>query len=389
MDEMGTDLAEEISENTKGNAEANRSAIRVKEQSEIQGLQTADIPCHLWENILARLPISNLFRMLSVCKAWNSMVQSDSFLMAYKRVPPQDLFFILFAEYCNRNVVAAYNPIDDKWVIIPISYMQSSCRCSVTCSSLRRAIVSGGGLLVGENRKGFLVVFNLFTKTHKTLPPMIPMDSPYVVAMVVYPERDSEYQILVVSTGDGITSQVYDSRSNSWKVCGNFDGRFALVGNAAHLDGFLFCLTHGPDHLLAFDVDAGTWDLVEVTMPPVVCAHILEHEGSLILVGGTEELGVLKKISIWELDESVKQWQKVCSMPDHLFSKFSHGNLNYFLTVGLWGKICFYRNYSSVIFMYDLLEKRWWGLPPCPLDSRLCRPSWFGLALEPRLDATV
>lgn len=389
MDQMGTDLAEGMSESTERNAKGNRLVLAVKEQSEIQGLQAADIPYHLWENILARLPISNLFRMLSVCTAWNSMVQSDSFLMAYKRVPPQDLFFILFAENCNRNVVAAYNPIDDKWVVIPMSYMSSSCPCSVTCSRLRKPIVSGGGLLVAENRKGSLVVCNLFTKTHRILPPMFPMKSPYVVAMVVYPERNSEYEILVVSTVDGISSQVYDSRSDSWKICGSFDGRFAMLGNAAHLDGFLFCLTHGPDHLLAFDVDAGTWDLVEVTMPPVVCPHILEHEGSLILVGGIEELGVLKKISIWELDESVKQWQKVCSMPDHLFSKFSHGNLNHFFTVGLWGKICFYRNYSPVIFMYDLLENRWWGLPHCPLYSRLCKPSWFCLALEPRLDAMV
>jgi hypothetical protein len=60
--------------------------------------------------------------------------------------------------------------------------------------------------------------------------------------------------------------------------------------------------------------------LIEVTMLPFVCPHLLEHEGSLIIV----ELGVLKEISTWELDVSVKHWQKVCSMPDHLFSKFSH-----------------------------------------------------------------
>lgn len=87
MDQMGTDLAEGMSESIEGNAKGNRLVLAVKEQSEIQGLQAADIPYHLWENILARLPISNLFRMLSVCTAWNSMVQSDSFLMAYKRLP--------------------------------------------------------------------------------------------------------------------------------------------------------------------------------------------------------------------------------------------------------------------------------------------------------------
>ena len=92
------------------------------------------------------------------------------------------------------------------------------------------------------------------------------------------------------------------------------------MGNVAHLDAFLFCLMDGPDHFLAFDVDLGTWDLVEVTMPPIVFPHILEHKGSLILVGGIEELGFFKKINIWELYEFVKQRQKVCSMSDHLFN---------------------------------------------------------------------
>jgi hypothetical protein len=66
--------------------EGNRLVLTMQEQSRIQGLQAADIPYHLWENTLVRLPISNPFRMLSVCTAWNSMVQSDSVLMAYKRV---------------------------------------------------------------------------------------------------------------------------------------------------------------------------------------------------------------------------------------------------------------------------------------------------------------
>ena len=151
--------------------------------------------------------------------------------MAYKRVPPQDLFFILFAEYSNRNVVVTCNPMDDKWVVIPFSCMSSSCPCSVACSRLRRPIISSGGLLVVEKRKGFLVVCNFFTKTHNIFPPMTSMNSPYVVAMVVYPERDNKYQILVVSTVDWITSQVYDSRSDSWKICGIFDGRFVRPSN--------------------------------------------------------------------------------------------------------------------------------------------------------------
>ncbi|XP_057819769.1 F-box only protein 6 [Cryptomeria japonica] len=376
------------SEDVEESAGDKCKVVVAREQNKALELQAVDLPHHLWENILARLPISSLFRMLSVCRAWNSMVHSDSFMTVYRKVPPQDVYFVLFADYVQRNVVAAYDPLDNTWAVMNLSSISSSsCLCSEACCIFRRGVVSGGGLVVAENRKGSYVVCNLFTKTHKILPAMLPMNnnSPYVVAIVVL---SREYKILAVSTDDTITSQVYDSQTNSWKMSGSFDGRFAMVGNAAHLDGFLFCLSY-PDNLLAFDLDAGTWHLVEVTMPPLVCPHIMEHDGSLILVGGIEEHRVLKKIGIWELDESVKQWHIVCTMPDHLFSKFSHGNLEHFLTVALCGKICFYKNYHSVIFMYDLSEKKWWGLPPCPLDSRICRPTWFGLALEPRLDAQV
>jgi hypothetical protein len=44
----------------------------------------------------------------------------------------------------------------------------------------------------------------------------------------------------------------------------------------------LFCLNLGPDHVLAFDV--------EVTMLLIVCPHIFEHEGSLIIVEDIKEL---------------------------------------------------------------------------------------------------
>jgi hypothetical protein len=73
--------------------------------------------------------------------------------------------------------------------------------------------------------------------------------------------------------------------------------------------------------------------------------------------------------------------RKFATCPYHLFSKFSHGSLNYSSTVGLWGKICSYRNYYSVIFMYDLLENRWWGLPPLVLLTVAC-VGQAGLALH-------
>ncbi|KAL6007707.1 hypothetical protein ACLOJK_033208 [Asimina triloba] len=343
------------------------------------------IPDHIWENILSYLPISSLLQMKAVCKMWKSIIQSRPFINAYKKVAhPDDLYFVLFADFTQQYIAAAYYPADDKWIRIPLAHIWSS--CPSTCCQLRRTLVSDGSLVLAEDRKGSIVVLNLFTKHFQTLPPMMSLVWPYVIAMI---EEDSSYKVIAVSTADKVYSQVYDSATGSWEAKGEFDGRFAMLGNAVHLDGCLFCISHGPDNILSFDLKNGTWSLVEGRMPSIVCPHILVHRGTLVLVGGVEVVGVLKRIGIWEFDRDGKQWHSVCFMPDHLFSALSHGNLNHFETVDRRGKICFRKTGSSLVLMYDMVEERWWWLPPSPLGSPPSKQSWFGHAIEPRLDGFV
>ncbi|ERN08534.1 hypothetical protein AMTRI_Chr11g98230 [Amborella trichopoda] len=345
------------------------------------------LPDHIWENILSGLPISSLLKMKSVCKSWRTIINSNTFLTVYKKLPPQDLYFFLFADYIHKSIAAAYNPTDNKWVLIPLSHISSS--CPSTCCKLRRPIVSHGGLILAEDRKGSLVLFNPFTKTCRTLPPMMPMKWPYVVAMMG--SYDSSFKILAISTTDKISSQVYDYGRNLWEMSGEFDGRFAMIGSAACLNGFLFCLSHGPDYLLAYDIRMGTWDLVNgnASIPHVSCSYISEYQGSLILVGGVEEHGAMKSIDIFEFDMRERIWRLICRMPHHLFIGFGLGKLSHFVTVAHSGRICFYKNSTSSIMMYDMPANRWSLLPPCPLDSCLNRPLWFGLAVEPRMDVFV
>eukprot|EP00268_Persea_americana_P058514 TRINITY_DN7082_c0_g1_i1.p1 TRINITY_DN7082_c0_g1~~TRINITY_DN7082_c0_g1_i1.p1 ORF type:complete len:369 (+),score=57.11 TRINITY_DN7082_c0_g1_i1:635-1741(+) len=359
-------------------------------QKSVMGFSSWELlPYHIWENILSCLPILTLVRMKIVCKTWRSIINSQSFLAVYKKANHQDIYFVLFADFIHRNIAAAYNPMEDKWFAISLSHISSSSP-STSCK-IRRTLVSDGSLVLAEDSKGSFFVSNLFTRTFQRLPPMLPLIWSYTIALV---ELDFSYKIVAVSVTDKVYSQVYDSITKTWEAKGEFDGRFAMLGNATHLDGFLYCLSYSPDNLLEFDLNCGTWSVVNVMMPSVVCSHILVHRGVLILVGGIEEFGVIKRIGIWELDRVVRQWLPVCFMPDHLFYKFrlfSHGNLNQFFTVDRGGKLCFCKSTLPHIniLMYDLSEKRWWWLPPCPLGSSLCKQSWFGHAVEPRMDVLV
>lgn len=343
------------------------------------------LPHHIWEDIFSWLPILSLLRITVVCKMWNSIIHSQSFLAAYRKVSHRDdVYFFLFADFCNRYVSATYNPTEDKWVLISLSHFSSS--CPSTCCKLRRTLVSDGSLVLAEDRKGSIIVANLFTRTYRSVPPMMPLIWPYPIAMI---QLNSTFKIVAVSTADRVYSQVYDSEIDAWEAKGELDARFAMLGNATYLDGLLYCLTHGPDNLLVFNLKHGTWSIVDVVMPSVVCSHILVHNGNLILVGGVEEVGVMKKIGIWELDLVQRQWHNICYMPDHLFSKFSQGNLNHFFTVDGQGKLCFCKSMSTLALMYDISLKRWWWLPPCPLGNHLSKQCWFGHAVEPRIDMLV
>jgi len=191
---------------------------------------------------------------------------------------------------------------------------------------------------------------------------------------------------VMVCAGDRLYSQVYDSRIGEWMMTGMLDRRFALVANGVFINGLLYCLSLGPDHLLTFDPVGGEWQIVNVSLPATRCSHILQFDGRLFLVGGMEdEVGAIVGFGVWELDWGKMEWGACCFMPEDIFAKFTEGGLNYFQTVDRRGKICFVgnkRNGGATILMCDLSVKRWWWPRACRRRSieMHCR---FVHAVEP------
>eukprot|EP00249_Psilotum_nudum_P004616 c18118_g1_i2 orf=639-1979(+) len=350
------------------------------------------LPDHLLENILAWLPFWSLLRFKSVCKRWNCITDSKNFLGTYSQAACRHVLFIMFADHLQHKVAAAYNPVLDRWHLIPLSHILPS-----EPSNYFLILAAAGGLLCVEDM-GWpyrsLIVSNLLTRSHRKLPPMIHMKSPYVVGMIADANRE-EFKILVAQDGENLTSQYYDSKSNSWRMSGSFNRRVALVGGTVFLKGFLYCLTFGPVGLVAYNVEEGSWHEVQVTMPPsLTCPHVIENRGQLMVVGGLEESGTLKSIGIWQLDMANKSWVEVQRMPDHFFRKLFKAARGNFFCVGHGGLICFNHNHSSHILMFDMTNQRWWWLSPCPLTYTLKRQSVLGVqslgfCVEPWLDVMV
>ncbi|KAG9444130.1 hypothetical protein H6P81_015470 [Aristolochia fimbriata] len=339
---------------------------------------------HLWAVVILAPELSDV-HLLRSFTGDSECDECDERCASIEQVPHTDLYFVLFADFVRHHIAAAYNPIEDNWILLPLSLGSSS--HPTTCCKIQCALISDGALVLAGHGNGSMVVANLFTKNYKSIPPMIPSMTvqPYALAII---DLHSSFKVIAVSNADRVYSQMYDSETNCWKITGIYRGRFALFGSSVYLDGFLFCLTHGPEKLLSYELSSGLWGLVNVAIPNLACSQLLLHQKALVLVGGIEEVGVMKRIGIWELNDE-KHWRLICFMPDHLFSKLGHGNFTHFHVVDRQGKICFCRRGSALVLMYDLSQKVWWWLPPCPLGGWWGMNSWFGHAVEPRIDVLI
>ncbi|KAG0581608.1 hypothetical protein M758_4G252600 [Ceratodon purpureus] len=348
----------------------------------------SSLPEHLHDIILAWLPLPSFFRLRCVCKRWNDIINVKSFLSVCSRVPSQGSLFLMFTDMLQQKF-AAYDPTTQRWHMLPHSFF-------LPCPYFESVLVAtAGGLLCfqgtgAQNR--YLSVSNPMTRTQRKLPPMLNMKSPYVVGMVMDREHQT-YKILVVpghQDGDSLTSQVYDSRTNSWYMASSLPRRVALITGTAFINGYLYSMSFGATAgVLAFDVHEGTWHELKVRMSQVVCPQLIGHRGQLLMVGGVEEYGTLRSVHLWRLDMARSEWLEVQCMPDTLFNTLFKSQHRHFLCFSHGDYVCFTESSSREMLMYDMYRNSWWWLPVCTLNSNLQAGSVLGFSFEPRLDAQV
>lgn len=307
--------------------------------------------------------------------------------MICSRVPSQGSLFIMFGDLLQQKC-AAYDPASQKWHLLPHSFF-------LPCPYFESidVVATDGGLLclagVGSQNR-YLSVSNPMMRTLRKLPPMLHMKSPYVVGMVMDREQRT-YKILVVQDGESLTSQVYDSKLNSWYMTSSLPKRVALVTGAAHLNGYLYSMSLGATAgVLAFDVRMGTWHELKVKMPlNLVCPQLIGHRGQLLMVGGMEEFRTLKSVHLWRLDTSRSEWLEVQRMPDTLFNTLFKSQNLHFLCISQGDYVCFRESSSREMLMYDMYRNSWWWLPACTLNYNMEARTVLGFSFEPRLDALV
>lgn len=325
----------------------------------------SNMPHHILDHILAFLPFWSILQLQSVSRKWRSNLTSTDFLTERSKTCQAEVLFIMFPHGLYLNAFAAYNPHLNKWHLIPLSYFgQKDIRYDF------RVIATVGGLLCMEEvawPSRSLVVSNPINRSHRKLPPMLDMKSPYVVGMMMYPDKTG-YRVLVAQDGESLVSQFYDSVSDSWTMNSTLESKVVMLVGMVLLGEFLFCLSFWPIGVVAYSIEEATWVNMQVKMPASINSpHLIHHSGQLLLVGGVEEYGQLISIRIWNVDLASKECVEIERMPDHFFNKFSFKvSGEHFSCMGEAGFVCFSDGRTPPILMYDMNEKRWWWLPPCP-----------------------
>ncbi|CAK9235093.1 unnamed protein product [Sphagnum troendelagicum] len=369
----------------------------------------AVLPDDLQNLVLARIPLTTLFKVRAVCKRWNSILFHSPFLRLRAEIRSslqQDSFFpLLFwrqeeEEEEDQGFVLpdvdvtryywswmGYDFATEKWQTLkPFS----------TPLEVNRVVTGSKSLLClcGED---CLLMCNPFTGACKEIP-----FKENVMHMVVDSETDTYKLIAAASTK---RARIYDSATNLWTRSGRPAPNLALSSQTgAFWNGHLYCIAReecsGRYGVVILDVEgARTWSNISF-IPKETGENFLEVQ--VVECGGDiytivdkviDEITLRQKsISIWKLERESLKWALAGTMPEHLrIDLISVGSLG---SVAHDSRICIFEKATFKAVACDMcagLARSWYPLllNSHKLPNFLGRRTLAGIAFEPSLLTSV
>ncbi|KAL9369786.1 hypothetical protein Peur_040985 [Populus x canadensis] len=348
-----------------------------------------EFPEDLFEAVIARLPITTFFRFRSVCRKWNSFLDSQSFSQHCAQVPQSNPWFYTIAHE-NVNSGAMYDPSLKKWHHPTISYLPTK--------TIVLPVASAGGLVcfLDIGHRNFYVC-NPLTQSFKELPPRsVKVWSRVAVGMTLNSNAASGgYKILWVCC-DG-EHEVYDSLKNSWTRPGSMPSCIKLPlslnfrSQAVSLGGTLYFMRSDPEGIVSYNMVTGVWKQSIIPAPHHLSDRTLAQcEGRIILVGLLTK-NAATCVCIWELQKMTLLWKEVDRMPNIWCLDFygKHVRMTCLGNSGLLMLSLRSRQMNRLV-TYNLVSREWLKVPGC-LVPRGRKRQWIacGTAFNPCLTATA
>ncbi|CAN0870279.1 F-box/kelch-repeat protein At5g15710 [Linum grandiflorum] len=343
----------------------------------------AMLPEDLLNEILARVPPFMIFRLRSVCKRWNSILQDLSFLKFHSQVPSHGPCLLAFWKNSQTPQCSVLSLPLKTWYRIPFAFLP---QWAVWLVGSSRGLVCFSGLdgLIFKT-----LVCNPLTQTWRTLPSMHHNQQRQLILVV--DRSDRSFKVIATSDvyGDkSLPTEVYDSKIDRWVVHQIMPAAVNLCSSKmAYCDSRLYLETLSPLGLMTYKVDTGYWEHIPAKFPRSLLDGYLVAgtQKRLFLVGRIGLYSTLQSMRIWELDHAKNLWLEISRMPPKYFRTLLRLSADRFECFGQDNLICFTTRNQGKGLLYDVDKKVLSWIGGCPLESYNSQVCFY----EPRFDASI
>lgn len=416
--------------------------MAMEDTQQLSQLQDLGLPLHLLTRILSTLPVSKLLQLRLLCKSWNSLLQSSAFLEAcscsVETPSDEESWLVMTTQLLPRLVkdFFAYSPSLRRWFQLPLNTLSSSLGQDFDAPppdydifGLSSLLISGAGGLICfvmirslrdrvkpnwvHDRMYYIkymfehdynvFVLNILTGAVKQLPPPLGYHDTFrsistmSISMVANSASNSYHVVLSDVDRRYHELEVYDSKTNSWKV-GQAISTATFTGHVHNGDLFSYDIRNGI--LSAYIAEADHWSKVEAARPwadPQNQPVVMKCKERVLLVSCLHGWPMLQGFGVWELllsSTRMGSWVKVDTTPPKFWGGFCEhiGRCHYEpIFIGDKSLICMtaghnnWRKYPPLPLVYDLILDSWYELPSFKGNVDL-----LGLfSFQPRFGATV
>lgn len=342
----------------------------------------AMLPEDLLNEILARVPPFMIFRLRSVCKRWNSILQDHSFLKFHSQVPSHGPCLLTFWKNSQTPQCSVFSVPLKQWFRIPFTFLPQWAFWLVG---------SSGGLVCFSGLDGLTfktLVCNPLTQTWRTLPSMHYNQQRQLIMVV--DRKDRSFKVIATSDiyGDkSLPTEVYDSKIDKWLLHQTMPAVNLCSSKMAFCDSRLYLETLSPLGLMMYRLDTGQWEHIPAKFPRSLLDGYLvagTHK-RLFLVGRIGLYSTLQSMRIWELDHAKVVWVEISRMPPRYFRALLRLSAERFECFGQDNLICFTSWNQGKGLLYDVDKKVWSWIAGCALQSYNSQVCFY----EPRFDASI
>lgn len=389
----------------------------------LDGMQWYDLHEDILERVLARIPISSFFQFRSVCKGWNSLIDSPSFMKACSEVPSRRPWFYMVDSKDDASSV--YDTEVNKW-----HHIKYPCEPSENVKF--KPVASAGGLLCFRSPLGYFSVCNPLTACCRKLPNTETTQPIHAIAMVS--DLNSYKVIVIYGEMDAFVTKVYDSCKECWtepsinwnmeelrtgktsskqnvtnddetvyflNKGGNVVARDMRRSSSKEFSSIITSTQHGEETIyflngggkvVSCNMQKGIWNEFPPLLPSTSEYSIdLVDCGGRMLVVIVHEMMESATIRIWELNDTRSEWVQVLALPPATSHDYFGKNAD-INCVGYDNlvMICISSRRLHRVILCNIVNNSWLELPRCYVPgSRKLKKFVSAFPFEPRLEALV